>query len=67
MEESLHIGDGIYVSFDGYNIWIAVNHHQNKVACLEPGVFEALVIYRAELKKKYVASGHLPEGRGILG
>lgn len=37
-----HIGDGVYVSFDGFNIWLAVNHHTNKVVCLEPPVMSAL-------------------------
>lgn len=30
MEED-YIGDGVYVSFDGYQIWLAANHHTNKV------------------------------------
>lgn len=40
-----YLGDGVYASFDGYQIWLAVNHHENKVVALEPSVFTALVGY----------------------
>jgi hypothetical protein len=26
-----YLGDGVYASFDGEHIWLAVNHHSNKV------------------------------------
>lgn len=44
-----YIGDGVYASFDGYQIWLAVNHHNNKVVALEPNVFENLLRYRDNL------------------
>ena len=44
-----YIGDGVYVSFDGYQIWLAVNHHDNTVVALEPKVMKALVAYAKEL------------------
>lgn len=40
-----HLGDGVYVSFDGYQIWLAANHHENKVIALEPEVLRRLVAY----------------------
>ena len=40
-----YLGDGVYASFDGYQIWLAVNHHENKVVALEPSVIESLVEY----------------------
>ena len=40
-----YIGDGVYVSFDGYHIWIAVNDHRNKVVALEPEVMKKLILY----------------------
>lgn len=45
MSNDSYIGDGVYVSFDGWMIWIAANHHENKVVALEPAVFEKLVEY----------------------
>ncbi len=44
-EHNDYIGDGVYTSFDGYHIWLAANHHENKVVALEPEVFEALIRY----------------------
>lgn len=44
-KEDEYIGDGVYVSFDGYQIWVAVNHHSNKVLALEPRVMENLNRY----------------------
>lgn len=43
MPEPAHLGDGVYVSFDGYQLWLAANHHENKVVALEPGVMRRLV------------------------
>jgi hypothetical protein len=45
MTEDIYLGDGVYASFDGYQIWLAVNHHENKQVALEPQVLDALVAY----------------------
>jgi hypothetical protein len=45
METETYLGDGVYASFDGYHIWLAVNHHTNKVVALEPDVLKALNLY----------------------
>ena len=34
-----YLGDGVYASFDGYQIWLAASDHYNKVIALEPPVF----------------------------
>lgn len=47
-----YLGDGVYASFDGYQIWLAVNHHDNIVVALEPNVFHALMKYAASLKEQ---------------
>lgn len=44
-EKDAYLGDGVYASFDGYQIWLAVNHHENKQVALEPKVMEALLAY----------------------
>lgn len=46
---SVYIGDGVYASFDGYQIWLAANHHDNKVVALEPKVMENLINYAAKV------------------
>ena len=43
VEETTHLGDGVYLSFDGYQLWLAANHHENRVIALEPGVFKNLI------------------------
>jgi hypothetical protein len=40
-----YLGDGVYASFDGYHVWLAVNHHENRVVALEPPVLAALDAY----------------------
>ena len=47
-----YLGDGVYASFDGYQVWLAVNHHNNKVVALDPHVFDQLVDYVEEIKRK---------------
>ena len=44
-----YLGDGVYASFDGYHIWLAVNDHMNVVVALEPSVFAALVQYKDQV------------------
>ena len=50
-----HLGDGVYASFDGYQIWLAADHHNNKVMALEPEVFRNLIQYEKALKAKLQA------------
>lgn len=46
-----HIGDGVYVSFDGYQIVVRVNDHRSEpVLFLEPEVMKALIAYYEKLK-----------------
>ena len=41
-----YIGDGVYVTDEGYAIALRVNDHRNEpVVCLEPDVLAALVRY----------------------
>ena len=47
-----YLGDGVYASFDGYQIWLAVNDHENKVIALEPEVANNLTMYIKELQKR---------------
>jgi hypothetical protein len=53
IKEGRHLGDGVYVSFDGYQLWLAVNHHTNKVVALEPGLLDRLNEYAQELRKNH--------------
>ena len=42
-EQETYLGDGVYASFDGFQIWLAVNHHKNKQVALEPAVMASLL------------------------
>ena len=53
---SAYLGDGVYASFDGWQIWLAANHHENNVIALDPEVFEQLVQYAKIFKKPEEAS-----------
>lgn len=48
--EDRYLGDGVYASFDGYAINLAVNDHRNKVIVLEPEVMEKLIKYYNQTK-----------------
>jgi acyl-CoA thioesterase FadM len=49
MIEDVYLGDGVYASFDGYQVWLAVDNHTNKVVAIEPQVWEALKRYMENL------------------
>ena len=46
-ENSQYLGDGVYASFDGYQIWLDLRGQDNTTRiALEPAVMDALVRYR---------------------
>jgi|APGre2960657404_1045060.scaffolds.fasta_scaffold29669_3 hypothetical protein len=47
---STYLGDGVYASYDGFQIWLAVNDRDNNVVALEPMTFGALVRYVESLR-----------------
>jgi len=50
-EHNDYLGDGVYASFDGYHIRLAVDHHENVVVYLEPSVLDALDRYRDRINQ----------------
>lgn len=40
-----YLGDAVYASFDGYQIWLRTGDGQNMRIALEPSVFDALEDY----------------------
>jgi GT2 family glycosyltransferase len=40
-----YLGDGVYASFDGYQIWLAADDPGNKVIAIEPDVLTRLIDY----------------------
>lgn len=47
-----YLGDGVYASFDGFQIWLAANDHQNKVIAIEPEVFGRLLNYAKAINEE---------------
>ena len=48
-EQQTYLGDGVYASFDGSQIWMAVNHHENNVVAIEPKVMRELLAYASRV------------------
>ncbi len=38
-----YIGDGVYLADDGYQLWLAVGHHENRVVALDRDTWKALL------------------------
>lgn len=47
-----HIGDGLYMKDNGFQIEISVNHHDNVVAYLDMSDFDAAIDYINSVRKR---------------
>jgi len=52
-DKSIYIGDGVYASYDGHYVWLALNHHEHKVVALEFDVFANLVRFVKSIPNIY--------------
>lgn len=51
-----YLGDGVYASFDGYQVWLHVGHHEAPpVVALEPAVIASLNRYYASILEDVTA------------
>ena len=49
-----YLGDGVYVTFDGYNIWLSTPRDDiTHTIALEPSVFDSLIEYRNQIYKDH--------------
>ncbi len=48
-KDNTYLGDGVYASYDGYQIWLAANHHENTVIAIEPKVMRELLAYASRV------------------
>jgi len=51
--KSIYLGDGVYASFDGYYVWLAVNDHNNKAVALGPDVYANLARFVENIPNMY--------------
>jgi hypothetical protein len=50
---STYLGDAVYASFDGYQIWLHLNDHRSEgLIALEPAVYHALTQYAERIWRK---------------
>lgn len=52
-----YLGDGVYASHDGFQIWLAVNHHENQVVALDFNTLQQLARYAIKLYGPDVLKG----------
>lgn len=53
--EDRYLGDGVYASFDGFQIWLATQ--QGARIAIEPEVFVELVKYQQHIKEALTPKG----------
>ena len=59
MEEETYLGDGLYASFDGYQVKLrAPREFGDHYVCLEPGVIAAFEEYLKELRQQIERMRH---------
>lgn len=59
-----YLGDAVYASFDGYQIWLRTGDGNNQQIALEPEVIHALFQYVAAIKRQYAPDLSAAEGDG---
>lgn len=47
-----YLGDAVYASFDGFQIWLRTGDGNDNRIALEPAVFKALVEYHSDLSAR---------------
>lgn len=48
MRDPRHLGDGVYVGHDGYQLWLSVGDHLHPTIALEPGIAQAILDYATQ-------------------
>jgi hypothetical protein len=50
--QEVYLGDAVYASFDGYQIWLRTGDGNNQRIALEPQVLSALFDYARNLRER---------------
>lgn len=48
-----YLGDGVYASFDGYQIWLDLRQESDCQIALEPEVMKNLIKYKEKIDKAF--------------
>lgn len=62
-EKDTYLGDGVYASFDGWQFWLAANHHENRVVALEDQVLNNFFRYIESVYKVKITVEQLEESQ----
>jgi hypothetical protein len=54
-DRAQYLGDAVYASFDGYQIWLTTGDGNDQRIALEPDVFRALIAYEKRLRDEISA------------
>ncbi len=65
MEGEEYLGDAVYASFDGWQIWLRTGDGNNQRIALEPGVQEAFIRYRERLYRSFRQAPRDAEAKGL--
>lgn len=57
-----YIGDGVYASFDGYQLWLKTGGSE---VALEPAVFRSMLLYIESLGKRVAAHMYNVEPKDV--
>ena len=56
MEREEYLGDAVYASFDGHQIWLRTGDGNNQRIALDPATYAALERYVARLRASLVST-----------
>jgi hypothetical protein len=59
--EETYLGDAVFASFDGYQVWLRTSDGNNNQIALEPPVLAALFAYVDDIKRVYAERNPPPE------
>jgi hypothetical protein len=59
MEKETYLGDGLYVSFDGFGFWLrAPRPEGDHIVCLEPQILQAFNDFVVQIKSRGERNDH---------
>lgn len=58
--KEVYIGDGVYVTHDGYQLWLRTGDGNNQRIALEPACVQALVAYARQFNGYFIPNTDRP-------
>jgi hypothetical protein len=51
-DKDTYLGDGVYASFDGFQIWLTFENHENNQVAIDSDVMKSLLAYAEKVWKE---------------